>query len=72
MDRTMTTLHEYRMRYPDSAAIPTLTQSGSSRVASGSAAPQSGQPSPAPRHVEIRMRRSAQGICRYLASAYHP
>jgi hypothetical protein len=24
----MTTLHEYRMRYPDSAAIPTLTQSG--------------------------------------------
>jgi len=28
MDRTMTTLHEYRMRYPDSAAIPTLTQSG--------------------------------------------
>jgi hypothetical protein len=28
MDRTVITLHEYRMRYPDSAAIPTLTQSG--------------------------------------------
>jgi hypothetical protein len=28
MDRTVTTLHEYRLRYPDSAAIPTLTQSG--------------------------------------------
>jgi hypothetical protein len=28
MDRTITTLHEYRLRYPDSAAIPTLTQSG--------------------------------------------
>jgi hypothetical protein len=27
MDRTITTLHEYRTRYPDSA-IPTLTQSG--------------------------------------------
>lgn len=28
MDRTTTNLHEYRLRYPDSAAIPTLTQSG--------------------------------------------
>jgi hypothetical protein len=28
MDRTITTLHEYRLRYPESAAIPTLTQSG--------------------------------------------
>jgi hypothetical protein len=28
MDRTITTLHEYRLRYPDTAAIPTLTQSG--------------------------------------------
>jgi len=28
MDRTITTLHEYRLRYPDSAGIPTLTQSG--------------------------------------------
>jgi hypothetical protein len=28
MDRTITNLHEYRLRYPDSAAIPTLTQSG--------------------------------------------
>ena len=28
MYRTITTLHEYRTRYPDSAAIPTLTQSG--------------------------------------------
>jgi hypothetical protein len=28
MDRTITSLHEYRLRYPDSAAIPTLTQSG--------------------------------------------
>lgn len=28
MDRTTTTLHEYRLRYPDTAAIPTLTQSG--------------------------------------------
>jgi len=28
MDRTITTLHEYRLRYPDSAAVPTLTQSG--------------------------------------------
>jgi hypothetical protein len=28
MDRTITTLQEYRLRYPDSAAIPTLTQSG--------------------------------------------
>jgi hypothetical protein len=27
MDRIIT-LHEYRLRYPDSAAIPTLTQSG--------------------------------------------
>ena len=27
MDWTIT-LHEYRLRYPDSAAIPTLTQSG--------------------------------------------
>jgi hypothetical protein len=28
MHRTIVTLHEYRMRYPDSAAIPTLAQSG--------------------------------------------
>jgi hypothetical protein len=28
MNRTITTLHEYRTLYPDSAAIPTLTQSG--------------------------------------------
>jgi hypothetical protein len=28
MHRTITTLHEYRTLYPDSAAIPTLTQSG--------------------------------------------
>jgi len=28
MDRTTTTLHEYRLRYPDTAAVPTLTQSG--------------------------------------------
>jgi hypothetical protein len=28
MDRTTTTLHEYRLKYPDSAAVPTLTQSG--------------------------------------------
>jgi hypothetical protein len=28
MDRTITALHEYRLCYPDSAAIPTLTQSG--------------------------------------------
>src|SRR6266446_578462 len=28
MHRTITTLHEYRMLYPDSAPIPTLTQSG--------------------------------------------
>jgi len=28
MYRTITTLHEYRILYPDSAAIPTLTQSG--------------------------------------------
>jgi hypothetical protein len=28
MDRTITTLHEYRLRYPESAAVPTLTQSG--------------------------------------------
>jgi hypothetical protein len=27
MHRTIITLHEYRMRYPDTAAIPTLTQS---------------------------------------------
>jgi hypothetical protein len=27
MYRTITTLHEYRTLYPDSAAIPTLTQS---------------------------------------------
>ena len=28
MDRTIITLHEYRLRYPGSAEIPTLTQSG--------------------------------------------
>jgi hypothetical protein len=28
MHWTITTLHEYRMLYPDSALIPTLTQSG--------------------------------------------
>ena len=28
MYRTTTTLHEYRALYPDSATIPTLTQSG--------------------------------------------
>jgi hypothetical protein len=28
MDRTIIDLHEYRLRYPDSAQIPTLTQSG--------------------------------------------
>ena len=28
MDRTIINLHEYRLRYPDSAQIPTLTQSG--------------------------------------------
>jgi hypothetical protein len=28
MDRTILTLHEYRLRYPDTAEIPTLTQSG--------------------------------------------
>jgi hypothetical protein len=28
MHRTIITLHEYRMLYPDSAPIPTLTQSG--------------------------------------------
>ncbi len=28
MYRTITTLHEYRMLYPGSATIPTLTQSG--------------------------------------------
>jgi hypothetical protein len=28
MDHTIINLHEYRLRYPDSAAIPTLTQSG--------------------------------------------
>ena len=28
MYRTIDTLHEYRLRYPDTAAVPTLTQSG--------------------------------------------
>jgi hypothetical protein len=28
VDRTIINLHEYRLRYPDSAQIPTLTQSG--------------------------------------------
>ena len=28
MDRSIISLHEYRLRYPDSAEIPTLTQSG--------------------------------------------
>jgi hypothetical protein len=28
MYRTIETLHEYRLRYPDTAAVPTLTQSG--------------------------------------------
>jgi hypothetical protein len=28
MHRTIETIHEYRLRYPDSAPIPTLTQSG--------------------------------------------
>jgi hypothetical protein len=28
MHRTITTLHEYRMLYPDTAGIPTLTRSG--------------------------------------------
>jgi hypothetical protein len=28
MHRTITTLHEYRILYPDSAPVPTLTQSG--------------------------------------------
>lgn len=28
MNRTIITLHEYRLRYPETAAIPTLTQSG--------------------------------------------
>jgi hypothetical protein len=28
MYRTTDTVHEYRLRYPDTAAIPTLTQSG--------------------------------------------
>jgi hypothetical protein len=28
MYRTIDTVHEYRLRYPDTAAIPTLTQSG--------------------------------------------
>ncbi|HYY29675.1 MAG TPA: hypothetical protein VE860_17155 [Chthoniobacterales bacterium] len=28
MDQTIYTLHEYRLRYPDSAEVPTLTQSG--------------------------------------------
>jgi hypothetical protein len=28
MYRTIDTLHEYRLRYPDSAPIPTLSQSG--------------------------------------------
>jgi hypothetical protein len=32
MHRTITTLHEYRMLYPDSAPIPTLTQSGLLRL----------------------------------------
>jgi hypothetical protein len=28
MERTTYTLHEYRLRYPDTAEFPTLTQSG--------------------------------------------
>jgi hypothetical protein len=28
MDRSIISLHEYRLRYPASAEIPTLTQSG--------------------------------------------
>ena len=28
MYRTIDTLHEYRLRYPGTAAVPTLTQSG--------------------------------------------
>ena len=28
MYRTIDTIHEYRLRYPDTAAVPTLTQSG--------------------------------------------
>ena len=28
MYRTIKTIHEYRLRYPDTAAVPTLTQSG--------------------------------------------
>jgi hypothetical protein len=28
MYRTIETVHEYRLRYPDTAAVPTLTQSG--------------------------------------------
>jgi hypothetical protein len=28
MYRTIDTVHEYRLRYPDTAPIPTLTQSG--------------------------------------------
>ena len=28
MYRTINNLHEYRLRYPDTASIPTLTQSG--------------------------------------------
>jgi hypothetical protein len=32
MHRTTITLHEYRTLYPDSAAVPTLTQSGLLRL----------------------------------------
>ena len=28
MYRTIQTVHEYRLRYPETAAVPTLTQSG--------------------------------------------
>ena len=28
MDQSVYTLHEYRLRYPESAEVPTLTQSG--------------------------------------------
>lgn len=70
MYRTIDTIHEYRLRYPDTAAVPTLTQSGLLGLLLAVQDRKAAEAARAPSLVETHLGRSCERLWPYLADAY--
>ena len=69
MHRTITTLHEYRTLYPESAPIPTLTQSGLLGLLLDRQRCKAAGLTRAPGPMEIHLRHATHRVYRYMAGA---